>query len=520
MQHCELSSAERSVRSGPESLAISTAYLAALLLVTGEDVVREAPEGLLLWLLVGVAAAAGIWSMQQSRKTAYPYVEFRPLLMTLFFVHYALGGVMIAFWNYLPWTLSANQNVFTTHGVRSNLSRAAYLAILGCLGLFCGSSINIRERHRPALRDAREVSRLRAMTPAVLVITFFVYLIVEPYVSKDWKQPVEVAASFGQVLLAFSAYAAASSKGAEDRTRWWITCGVSCALLAIPSLRDGMREHFIKPPLIVLVGYVAARRRVPWKACFLSFAAFVLIALPILNVAKQYALEGNTNSLDRMQNALLDSAESQIASKENVFVNVLVRTNLLSMVAIYSQAFPAQYSWLAGESFRLELVDFMPRPLWPDKPETGRILDGYARQVGIIGSTDLVTSAKFDALSEYYINFGPLGVFVLAWCHGFFYRLLETGFRRFTSSLVSVLAICVIMIQNNDFFGFVVLSSTHVHQLFIWSAIVFMIRADNRRRRPLTIFARAYSLRATQGDETRGEISEITCTTRRKAIVA
>lgn len=125
---------------------------------------------------------------------------------------------------------------------------------------------------------------------------------------------------------------------------------------------------------------------------------------------------------------------------------------------------------------------------WRDKPDIGRLLDSYAWQVGIIGKGDNQTSAKFDFVSEYYINFGAWGLFALSWLHGLFFRYLEFVFRTVASPLIAALIVAVIIVANHDFFSVTMLWPAVLKEFLIWSLILTVVchKVSARRWRPAT----------------------------------
>lgn len=468
---------------GATGLAAMVSFsMAIALLLVGPSVFIALPEGAVVAILLLTVGALLYMAVRNSFATDRPYVGVQCLLIVAFFVHYAVGGALLCYWDSLPWRSAVNYNLFQLNGAKENMPMAAYVALLAGLGLYCGSCLRFNAKYPPPRDAMRDLGSIQRSVVPLAAIFFFLSVVIVPAAPKNVQQMAQVFGSFAQILVVIIAFMAASSQDVAARWRWWIICVICYILLAAPSLRSGMREDFIKPLALIAIGWIAGRRRVPWKTGLVMLAAFIFLALPVLNLAKQYALDGNREGIARLNSARLDVADRDYTTvMEDVFANALARVNLLSFVAVYSRFYPLDLPFLYGETFLLETIEFVPRLFWPEKPEVGPMLDGYARQVGVINAGDSQTSAKFDAVTEYFINFGAVGVFVLSLLHGAFYRLTEAVLRRFVSPMLVTFMIGVMMVQNNDFFSFVMLLPSHLKQVIVWVGIVALVRSFEPR---------------------------------------
>lgn len=105
------------------------------------------------------------------------------------------------------------------------------------------------------------------------------------------------------------------------------------------------------------------------------------------------------------------------------------RTDLIHQFAhIYSltpEVIPYQY----GNTYSYFVVAWIPRALWPDKPQAGGANNFYAVQYGIT-SEEGVKKSTFGVslLGEGYINFGPTGVALIMFLQGAVLILLQLVF--------------------------------------------------------------------------------------------
>ena len=280
--------------------------MAVALLLSGPEVFITLPGGSVAAILLATAGALLYVAVRKSLKTCQPYIGVQCLLMVAFFIHYGLGGALLWYWDSLPWRYALNYNMFLSNGAKENMPMAAYLALLAGLGLYCGSCLRFKSKNQPHQDAMRDLGSLKRRIMPLAVIFFFLYVVVVPAAPTNVQGTVQVFGSFSQVLIVFVAFMAASSKDVAARWRWWMICVICDLLLAVPSVRNGMREDFIKPLALIAIGWIAARRRVPWKAGLVTLGAFIFLVLPVLNLAKQYSLEGNQAGMARLDSARQD----------------------------------------------------------------------------------------------------------------------------------------------------------------------------------------------------------------------
>jgi len=184
----------------------------------------------------------------------------------------------------------------------------------------------------------------------------------------------------------------------------------------------------LRPFILLAIGVVIAYRRIPrWLWCTLPILA--MIVMPGLNYIKVNA--GQIPDLG----GLLTSSASHVGSmgfRERLEDGLQVFGNrvfgLPYHLGMYMQAWPEAYAFERGRTFLIELSDVLPRVLDPWKGETSGALNWYAVKAGIAlepdPATGAWTSAVFDGISEYYINFGPWGVLLLSIVHGYYFAIL------------------------------------------------------------------------------------------------
>jgi len=90
---------------------------------------------------------------------------------------------------------------------------------------------------------------------------------------------------------------------------------------------------------------------------------------------------------------------------------------------------PSSVPYWNGETYLPLFTKFIPRFLWPEKPEE-RLGQEFGHRYGILDQTDSVTSVNLPWISEMYANFGPTGVILGMALVGVLLRYLEMKFNR------------------------------------------------------------------------------------------
>ena len=104
---------------------------------------------------------------------------------------------------------------------------------------------------------------------------------------------------------------------------------------------------------------------------------------------------------------------------------------------------PASVPYWSGDSYHTLWTSFIPRVLWPDKPQA-TIGQDFGHRYSLLGENDYWTSFNLPWLVEFYANFGTLGVLVGMFFVGVFFRVLVYKFRvPVTAQMEHVLAVTV-----------------------------------------------------------------------------
>ena len=155
------------------------AYAAALLLIVlGEDGARAMPAAVMVTLLVVTGATLLAITIRESARSRYYLATVPPLLLGAFLIHYCFGAIVVIVWDALPWTTLANRSAYDIHAVREYISSGAYLAIIGGLGLYAGSTIRLGLPSSRKHTDESDIRQLRPVAPALLAFCALFALLV------------------------------------------------------------------------------------------------------------------------------------------------------------------------------------------------------------------------------------------------------------------------------------------------------------------------------------------------------
>lgn len=141
---------------------------------------------------------------------------------------------------------------------------------------------------------------------------------------------------------------------------------------------------------------------------------------------------------------------------------------------------PSVVPYWNGETYAVIPFMFIPRFMWPEKPSRD-FWNKYGRTYGIITPDDFETAVGVGFLAEAYMNYGYMGIYLLAVCFGFFVAFLEkasTLFMGVPSLLAYIVFLLPVLPYATDL-------GSMLSSIFAATAIMLMLRlflkANNTR---------------------------------------
>jgi hypothetical protein len=135
--------------------------------------------------------------------------------------------------------------------------------------------------------------------------------------------------------------------------------------------------------------------------------------------------------------------DSSVINKIKSDKGVLNRLSHIATLALVVDLTPDSVPYWSGYTYRTLLTSFIPRIIWPGKPQ-GSIGQDFGHRYGLLQPHDMVTSMNLPWIVEFYANFGLLGVMLGMLFVGVFFRILMEKFRvNVHSPLEHVLAVTI-----------------------------------------------------------------------------
>jgi hypothetical protein len=235
----------------------------------------------------------------------------------------------------------------------------------------------------------------------------------------------------------------------------------------------GQVNGAVMPFVCIFLGYTVAKGAPPWKLIAIVMPLFFLVFLPFVSLYKWAG--GWTHDIgQRLQTATKRYADLGYRGRfELSLERSVMRFAGANHPSVYSRFYPNVYSFESGKTFQIEAAAVVPRLLWPDKPAVIPELNLYPRKVGLITADG--TSAVFDAASEYYVNFGIMGMFLLSIFHGYYWQALYNWLRLKVHNLVGLVLILTLVVQNEDFYGVGLLFTAMVKNVPVWILLFYLL---------------------------------------------
>lgn len=189
--------------------------------------------------------------------------------------------------------------------------------------------------------------------------------------------------------------------------------------------------------LLGLLGYVSASRRLPVLCIVVLLPVIALLHNGKSAMREKYWAEG-VNPIPPLTEVPAFYAEwignglnppSQAGETNDAGAmteRLLQRTSLFHLMCLVVEASPDNVPFLDGETYQDILIQLIPRPLWPDKPNalagTYRLAIYYGLQTE---ESAQKTSIGFGMLTEAYANFGFYGLAGLGVLFGFMFKKVQ-----------------------------------------------------------------------------------------------
>ena len=442
----------------------------------------DASGELLCWLTGAALVGLVLYGWRLSRlQGENSWLSPAYLVMALFCFRYGWGALVAYYWGFMQWEAHPELRTYFLHGrVWEHLSPACRLILLAGFGFAIGLSLRgpglsaVLPRPRWPVDPARLRTFIFVFGPAVQIGG---WLISNFDIPKTFAYPFQIVASLGNGMILLGTYYIFQRRGAA-RLQWLFFVVLTYALSVPASLLTGQMAPLLMPFLMMACGYTLARETAPWVAVAIAVPLLFYIVLPF---TAYYKFTGINTPTERttIDQRLWGAGEaysnaSSRAKLEIAFSRSLARFSGLPFPATFVQYFPDAYPFEGGRSFLLELSGLIPRFLWPDKPEVSVELNHYSEKVGLIpvGAT---TSTVFDGVSEYYVNFGDVGVFVMSIVNGWYLGALHRWLVREGHYVVGSAIFIPMLLDNWDFFGVVNIASTHFRVLPVWILVYYLM---------------------------------------------
>jgi hypothetical protein len=218
-----------------------------------------------------------------------------------------------------------------------------------------------------------------------------------------------------------------------------------------------------------------------------ALALLMTVIIPWLSFYKIQPADLPT--LERIRSASDEMAEVTARGALDRGVEALIgrSVGVVGMTAVFIQDVPDLAPYEYGRTFLIQATHLVPRIMWPNKPNMSEQLNFYSRRARLIDEEDEETTATFDAISEYYVNFGAIGVFFLSVLHGWYMRALHHWLVVRSMPLFGGAMFLIFILINFDFFGIGQIVLSHTRQIPVWLGILYVLSRDGRpadRRRP------------------------------------
>lgn len=472
-------------RTAPDAGMCVCMSAAIGLLMLPVDTFQSAPRGAVVWSTFAVLLLIAVHGYMYCRSRGLNAWLSPVFLLTILFCHrYGWGGIVANYWHEFEWVSFPELRLsFHRFGVWAYLPTACYLAVLFGLGMYIGVrlGVSVRSGWLPSPRwnfsEAKLKQTLVLYTPVALAVNSLLV----------FSLPLSIKFAvglFGQMVyptIVIVSYWVWSAPNKQEKLKWATVLTILCLGSLPVGLQTGQIIGLLLPGLMAMIGYTTARGRLPWKVVVIGIPLLIIVLIPYTRIYKGSGYPGMPITQRLAESAVRYDMIGWRARLELSMERLLLRFAGINMPAVYSRYYPAIYPFEQGHTFATELKAIVPRVIWPDKGYGSYELNRYPAKVGMV-QLDGTTTALFDAVSEYYLNFGKAGVFLLSILHGFYFGLLYVWLMSAGNGLVGAAIFTTLVAMNEDFYGVGLLFTSHVKALPLWLMMFYWFSRRRRER--------------------------------------
>jgi hypothetical protein len=233
--------------------------------------------------------------------------------------------------------------------------------------------------------------------------------------------------------------------------------GLIPALLLI-HLGSGLLMNPLRDLLLLLFLYWGVRRKIPVKAVVIG----LILMMPFMGFKKEFrqlTWEGDDanasivqkgfNYIDLVYKGVMsDSKETYQSSIDSTVTRIAYLQTMATVVEETPEIIPYWY----GETYKNVFIPFIPRFLWPDKPEM-TLGQSFGHRYLILDDFDTWTSWNLPQIIEFYANFGWIGVVLGMPLVGVIYRMIYEGVNQPNSGDGGVVLAAMVFMGLANFEG-------------------------------------------------------------------
>jgi hypothetical protein len=458
---------------------------AVALLITPYGTFANFSSATVVWITAGFLFALTLCSFRIARSCGEkPWVAPLFLMMAFLCFRYGWGAIVVHYWEELPWeAIPELRRRMYFFGARQNLENACHLILLGGAGFFLGLSLSSSgmAARLPAISWTVDEMKFRKCLILYAPIALFIFTVARFYLPVSIAFAVQLLGAFTFVIITIASYWLFSAVSPSGRIQWMLFLLVMCVPAVLVGLATGMVGDFLGPLTAVMVGYILARGAPPWKFLIVVLPLAFFLVFPWLTLYKHMKKPGTSPTMDERMYALREMSRSLDYQRglEMVLDRFVARLALTELTAIFSRFYPATYPYEQGRTFYVEAAGLIPRIIWPDKPDFNSEVNRYSVSVGLVVEGQ-ETSAVFDAISEYHVNFGTAGVFFLSLLHGFYIKLLYQWLMSRLHYVIGASIYFALILMNSDFFGIGIVFVSHTRVLPVWLILFYVLSRRSR----------------------------------------
>jgi len=375
--------------------------------------VRGGDVACLIWAALAITVSAIPLALDFGRP-----LQHRHLFLSMFAIAYTVNFVVPVLTLYIPAVGPMDPGAMSGSNLMPrDIARGQWIALAGLICFYAGYSLPVRSLVKPQLpRTGREWSQYPALV-VIFLLTLFGWAVFGAGSAGLIPRSAGTGWTAGIASLTVTASALLTATYLRYRSRAaWVLLLILVPGTTVVNFTTGSKTAVLLPITMVVMTWIIVHKRIRARWIAAGFIAIILL-YPVAHFWRNDILEENTLTMAHVMANPGPAVDRTIAflssSRGGEYIAQGLdatgrRLDAIGICSVIIRDTPSISPFQNGRTLALIPISFIPRILWPGKPEIP--IGRWITETYTIHGYKSESSLAATWIGEFYLNFGLSGV--------------------------------------------------------------------------------------------------------------